>query len=88
MSDEQIAIAIALIGFAIFYYLKFLRPLLNKNEVDVDEIDLSVSNFKRRRAEQGLCIYCGSPVEADSPPASPRHAICTKCRSEMSPDGY
>ena len=86
MTDAQIAVGSALVGSALLYYYIFLRPMLSKDDLKVDEIDLELSNFKRRRTEMGLCIYCGSPSGSNQKTDGVHHAVCSKCRNEMSPD--
>ena len=84
MSEDQVTVLIGIAVFAIFFYYKFLHPIMNKNAHDFDEIDISVAKFKRRRAEQGLCIYCGSALD-EGLKRPGRGSICLKCRDEMYP---
>ena len=84
MTGAQVAVLAGLAGFAGFYYARFLRPILDKDRQAPDEIDHSVARFKRRRAEQGLCVYCGSALDRDRKPRG-TSSICSKCHEEMHP---
>ena len=59
--------------------------MMNQDPRDVDDIDVSVAKFKRRRAEQGLYVYCGDKLGDIRSPAQWAGPVCQSFHNEMYP---